>query len=94
MGELLIIAAVIGLLPAAIASRKGRSFFGWWIIGFLLFIIALPAAILAQDERLRECPFCAEAIQPEAVVCPHCQRDLAEHPAPPLRQRRSGRLTV
>jgi hypothetical protein len=42
------IALIIGLLPAAIANSKGHSFFGWWVYGFLLFIIALPHALLLE----------------------------------------------
>ena len=38
--ELLILCALIGCIPAAIASSKGRSFFGWWLYGALFFIIA------------------------------------------------------
>jgi hypothetical protein len=24
----------------------------------------------------RTCPYCAEAVKPEAVVCPHCRKDI------------------
>jgi len=41
-------AALIGLLPAAIASQKGRSFLGWWCYGALLFIVALPHSLLIR----------------------------------------------
>ncbi|EAV3898313.1 zinc ribbon domain-containing protein, partial [Salmonella enterica] len=33
--EILLISIVIGLIPALIASSKGRSFLGWWIYGAL-----------------------------------------------------------
>jgi cytochrome c-type biogenesis protein len=47
---LIILAAAItlGLIPAAIASRKGRNFFDWWFLGASLFPIALPAALLIK----------------------------------------------
>jgi len=86
-------AVLLGLIPAMIAQSKGRSFIGWWIYGALLFIIALPHAVMAARntqaiERseiaaaggdLCKCPHCAEAIKAEAKVCKHCGRDV-----PPL----------
>jgi hypothetical protein len=36
----------LGLVPAAIARKKGRPFLAWWVYGTLLFIIALPHALL------------------------------------------------
>lgn len=85
IGLILLIAILIGLLPAAIASSKGESFVLWWIFGAALFIVALPAALLLKDSvRSRTCPFCAEAIKSAAIVCPHCQRDLPTPEAAPL----------
>lgn len=74
------LAVLLGLIPASIARHKGRSFVGWWIYGALLFIAALPHSLLLEDERRRRCPFCAEKVMNEAIVCPHCQRDLAATP--------------
>lgn len=71
----LIIAALLGLIPAVIAKRKGQSFVTWWIFGGLLFIIALPLAIYQKDRRLR-CPECREIVQADATRCPHCQVDI------------------
>ena len=48
----LLIAAVLGLIPVAIAANKGRSFVGWWIYGTLVFIVALPHALLANKASL------------------------------------------
>jgi hypothetical protein len=32
--------------------------------------------------NVRKCPFCAENCKPEALVCPHCQRDIPKIEAP------------
>lgn len=50
----LVFAAVLGLLPASIASDKGHSFVGWWLFGAVLFIVALPCALLVGAKRPTE----------------------------------------
>nr|WP_249213514.1 zinc ribbon domain-containing protein [Tatumella sp. JGM118] len=85
------ICAVIGCIPAAIASSKGRSFGLWWIYGALLFIVALIHSLcLKKDhkaieqeqlsEGLVKCPYCAEMVKPEAIKCKHCGSDLTPSP--------------
>ena len=80
--ELLMFAAVLGIIPGMIAHRKGRGFLGWWIFGTLAFIVALPLAILREpategaNAPFRTCPYCAETIKSQASVCKHCGRDL------------------
>lgn len=46
--------AVLGLLPAYIASRKGRRFIDWWLFGFGLFPIALPMAFMLKPKSSAE----------------------------------------
>ena len=83
-----IIAAIIGLIPAAIAYNKGKDFFGWWFFGAALFIVALPAAIMVQPDNgvlemrqmtqgnTQKCPYCAELIKSDAVICKHCGKEV------------------
>lgn len=44
--EILIIALIIGLIPALIAQSKGRDFIVWYIYGVALFIIALVHSLV------------------------------------------------
>jgi hypothetical protein len=49
--EILILAALIGLVPAVIAQKKGYSFGLWWFYGAALFIIALPHALIMKPSE-------------------------------------------
>jgi len=65
----------IALVPAFIARRKGLSFWGYYVFGLLLWIVAVPVALLAPSARPR-CPDCAEVVQREARRCPHCRSEI------------------
>ncbi|MBR1151200.1 hypothetical protein [Bradyrhizobium sp. JYMT SZCCT0428] len=46
--EILIFAVLLGLIPAFLAKKKGRSFGLWWFYGACIFIVALPHALLME----------------------------------------------
>jgi hypothetical protein len=52
LAEALAVAALIGLVPAAIARRKGRDFLAWWVFGAMMFVFALPVALLLRPVGL------------------------------------------
>ncbi|MBM3298038.1 MAG: zinc ribbon domain-containing protein [Candidatus Aminicenantes bacterium] len=90
-GEMLIglvLAALLGLIPANIAKKKGYSFGLWWLFGFLFFILALIIALVMKSKTapglqavadvqatppgMVKCPHCQSNIVPQAAVCPYC----------------------
>lgn len=85
MEFLLFVWVMIAIVCAVIASNKGRSGFGWLVLGALFGVFALiVVACLSStdaDPSLKRCPDCAEAVQPEARVCKHCGYRF-EGPAP------------
>jgi lauroyl/myristoyl acyltransferase len=78
--EMLIGAALLGLIPAAIAHSKGQNFAMWWIYGAAIFIVALPHALFIRPGA------------PQAVLASHGDRRpatsslhaYAPHAAPPV----------
>lgn len=71
---------------AIVASIKGRSVLGWFLLGVplgviaLLIVLSLSSLIVdpnAPTEQTHvKCPFCAEYIRREAIKCKHCGEEV------------------
>lgn len=70
--ELVIGAALLGLIPAMIADKKGHRLILWSLFGAALFIIALPASLLVEDKNTKKCPQCTERVKLDALRCRFC----------------------
>lgn len=81
---LILLAWILGAIASGLyANRLNRS--GGY--GFLALLVSpLPVFLLLfglgprvdeDEDTIRiACPFCAEDIKPEAMLCPHCRSDL------------------
>ena len=73
----LLLAAILGLIPARIAASKGRNFVLWWIYGWMLLIVAIPHALLLRPANARPA---IESLpppppwSPPMAACPTCQQ--------------------
>lgn len=74
-----IIPLAFGFITACVGKYKGMSFFLWLLIGTVVPIFGLIAAILFRTERYdprRECPNCGAVVPITTQVCLRCGEDL------------------
>jgi hypothetical protein len=75
-GFALITMATFGVLTAFIAKKRGQPPIKWWILGTLFAIFALIYQLFfMEDKTKKQCNFCREFVDKEAVVCPRCGHD-------------------
>ena len=82
--EIFIFWFIFSVVIGVVASSKGRSGFGWWLLAMLispllaLILVLVFPAINAADgqaptpETHVRCPDCRELVLKDARVCNHC----------------------
>jgi len=73
------IALLSGFATGFVGRGKGSSFFIWFLVGAVLPLIGLVAAILYRSEHTepeRRCPNCNKILKLHVQVCPRCGTDL------------------
>ena len=67
---------ILAFIPAMIANKKGCSFGLWYLYGLLIFIIALPHALIMDAKGVKKCPYCKELVKSDAIKCKYCSSDI------------------
>ena len=78
-GAYVLIAIVFALATGIVGRSKGSSFFIWFVIGGVLPVLGLIAALLyrvEQTEPERRCPKCGATQKLYVQVCRRCGEDL------------------
>src|SRR5260370_31262786 len=70
----------LAIATGAAASSRGRSGIGWFLLAVIISpLIALILLMAFQPRHVgpsKKCKFCRSEIDRDAMVCPHCQREI------------------
>ena len=75
----LVFALWLGIGTGIVGRIKGSSFFIWFVIGAVLPLFGLLAAVCYRSERdevRRQCPTCGKIVKLHDAMCMSCGTDL------------------
>ncbi len=78
-GLYLLIALNFGLATGFVGRSKGSSFLIWFVVGAVLLVLGLIAALLFRYDKAepeRRCPRCGAVQKLYVQVCGRCGEDL------------------
>lgn len=78
-GAYVVVALSSGLSAGIIGRIKGSSFFIWFMVGLIVPVIGIVAALAfrwEKDEIRRECPTCGKIVKLHDAVCTRCGTEL------------------
>jgi len=78
-GAYALIAIMFGIGTGLVGRSKGSSFFIWFIVGAVLLVLGLIAALLYRGEDVepeRRCPRCGAVHKIHVQVCTRCGLDM------------------
>jgi hypothetical protein len=78
-GAYALIAIMFGIGTGMVGRSKGSSFFVWFIVGAVLPLLGLVAALLYRGEDVepeRRCPRCGAIHKIHVQVCSRCGLDM------------------
>ena len=76
--ELLIVAAIMGLIGLAIGKARQQHPVKSFLVGALLGPLGWLLVLISRPDAAvtRQCPACLSQVPREAAACRHCGRDL------------------
>jgi hypothetical protein len=75
----LLVALWFGVATGIVGRIRGSSFFIWFLVGAVVPVIGLFAALFYRsdrDELRRQCPTCGKIVKLHDAMCMRCGTDL------------------